>query len=159
MKQEEPENHALEAEEAPNSPEEDAPTSAGSPPHYFGHALRQLRESYFERSYRQRNTTAGASVLQEKVSISKVVTCLKEKDVHLTAAALSAMENGQIFPKDGTAFVDAAAICLNLTPWQRDEVKRRLAYDVLYVRFGAGVSAVLPYEPIEDITKDEPAAR
>jgi hypothetical protein len=134
-------------------------SSAGNPPHHFGWSLRQLRESYFERSYRQRDASMGASVLQEKVSISRVVACLKEKKVHLTAAALSAMETGQIFPKDGNAFIEAIAICLNLTPWQRDELKRRLAFDVLYVRFGEAVRTVLP-EVVsgitDDITKDGP---
>ncbi len=130
--------------------------TGGGPPHYFGQALKQLRESYFERSYRQRDI--GGSVLQDKVSISRVVGCLREKDVHLTAAALSAMENGQIFPRESNTFIDAIAGCLNLTPWQRDELKRRLAFDVLYVRFGPALGVVFPYTPTDNIILEGPAS-
>lgn len=101
-------------------------------PKYFGRGLRYLRESYSRRM----SGAGGGPALESRTSIQSVVNCLKALDYPISVAALSELENGINWPKDSLLFIDKVAICLRLTEREKDDLVERLAFDILFSRFG-----------------------
>jgi hypothetical protein len=113
----------------------------GEAPHYFGTGVLYVRTTYHDRRRRLYGTQASGLVQQKKITIREVVDCLAgeeqgERKYEISLAAFSAIENGEIFPREPTRFIRALGQCLDLSLRGQAELEQRLAFDLVYARFG-----------------------
>ncbi len=106
---------------------------------YFGRRLKELRESYVSR-------IAGASVADPLVrapSIQALVQCLREHGMPMSAAAYNEIEQGYNVPRKAPEFLEGVAGCLKLTESDAEDLKLRLAYDILWARLGELANGII----------------
>lgn len=107
---------------------------------YFGRRLKELRESYVMR-------TAAEGVQRPLVrapSTQRLVQCLREQNVAISAAAYNEIELGVNVPRNARAFLEGVTKCLELIPDEAEELKWRLAYDILWARLGKLADDIVP---------------
>jgi hypothetical protein len=92
--------------------------------------LKELRENYPSRITVGR---AGTSLVPVP-STSRLVGCLRSHDVSISTAAYNEIEQGFNVPRNAVAFLDGVAACLELTDDEKEDLKYRLAYDILWAR-------------------------
>ncbi|HEX6820254.1 MAG TPA: hypothetical protein VF120_17895 [Ktedonobacterales bacterium] len=107
---------------------------------YFGRRLVQLRETFSQRT--AKNGASGV-LLRAEPTAKAMVECLNAYGYSISPATYSEIENGQVLPRDGAAFVDAIAKCLVITEPEKKELIQRLAYDILYSRLGSDANKVI----------------
>src|SRR5262249_55695206 len=108
---------------------------------YFGRRLRELRSTYLSRI--MGSGTQGPP-LRTTPSASTLVHCLAGQGVKISTAAYNEIETGLNVPRNAIGFLDAVARCLNLTPEEKRDLERRLAYDLLWARLRERTDDVFP---------------
>ena len=109
---------------------------------YFGSRIRQLRYSFGERT----RSAPGAPALKMRPSVETLITCMRDAGYQMSAAAYHEVEQGYNIPRDAGAFLDAVSQCLRLTWEEKEDLKRRLAYAILYSRLGDRASEFVEVE-------------
>jgi hypothetical protein len=118
---------------------------------YFGQRLRELRETFGER-------TAGRGATdRRRMTAGTLLECMRQAGHSISLAAFSEIENGLTFPRDTSAFIDAVAACLQLTDDETRDLEAALAHDLIYARLGErGVAALAP-RALEQLTPRRPS--
>lgn len=98
---------------------------------YFGRRLRELRSTYLSRIS---GSDPEGPLLRTTPSASALVHCLQSQGVKISTAAYNEIETGLNVPRNAVDFFDAVAKCLSLTPEEKLDLQRRLAYDILWAR-------------------------
>ena len=112
---------------------------------YFGRRLRELRETYAQRLHRG---IAEAPSLRATVSASALIECMeREATYSISSAAFNEIENGLNVPRDAQRFLDAVARCLRLNAQEKQDLTRRLAYDLVWARLKDRTPEVFPPDP------------
>ncbi len=119
-------------------------TESVSRSNYFGRQLRALRETYVERTGRGSST---APMLRTRVSALALIQCLQQSGYSISSGAYSEIENGLSIPRDAPQFVEAVCACLRITGGDKQDLIRRLAYDVLSARIGEYAEQFFPADP------------
>lgn len=105
----------------------------------FGQVVRYGRETYMRRI-----TMPGVDPSMKPVLISqRVIECLKNKDLKLSAGQYSEIESGIVLPRDPQGFLEKVASCLSIPPTSQlyNVMQMQLAYDVMARRLGKVPSA------------------
>ncbi len=110
---------------------------------YFGSRLRQLRYSFGERT----RLAPDLPALKMRPSVETLVTCMKDAGYQLSPAAYHEVEQGYNIPRDAGTFLDAVSKCLRLSPDEREDLKRRLHYAILYSKLGDRANEFVPVDP------------
>jgi hypothetical protein len=121
--------------------------ATGEPPHFFGAALKGARLSVFERRLTRLGPSASAQeqrrLLEQprRFTVDHVVKLLRdelpqEERYEISLPTLSAIENGDIFPRESERFIKAVAKALDLSTGETRDLAQRLAFDLVYARFG-----------------------
>jgi hypothetical protein len=100
---------------------------------HFGEMLRQFRESYYERVRPQRPDAPSPRL---RLSALSLIKCLAQAGYSVSSGAYSEIEAGKSIPREPRKFVDAVAVCLELTAEQKEALTRQLGYDIVYARLG-----------------------
>lgn len=112
---------------------------------YFGRRLRELRETYAQRLH---HGVAEAPVLRATVSASALIECMEREGTYMiSSAAYNEIENGLNVPRDAQHFLDAVAKCLHLSEQEKQDLTRRLAYDLVWARLKDRTPDVFPPDP------------
>ena len=99
---------------------------------FFGSRIRQLRYSFGERT----RSAPNAPALKMRPSVETLTNCMRDAGYQMSPAAYHEVEQGYNIPRDAGAFLDAVSQCLRLTEEEKEDLKRRLAYAILYSRLG-----------------------
>jgi hypothetical protein len=100
----------------PETPGREVPTRL------FGVTLRQLRESFWERT--AQGAPPGVPAPAMRLSAQSLIKCLRLAGHELSSGAYSEIEAGNNLPRDARGFLNAVTTCLRLS----EEDERRLTY-------------------------------
>lgn len=97
----------------------------------FGAYLRYLRESFPERTGRNR---PGA--VKVRLTALALIDCLASHHYSITSGYYSELERGTALPKEAGEFVEAVGKCLELGGVEQTKLLLQLGYETAIPRFG-----------------------
>lgn len=116
---------------------------------YFGKALREFRENYWERVVKPKDPT----VPYFRITALALIASMEEHGYSISSGAESEIETNISIPKDPMQFIKSATVGLGLTNEDQDYLARCVAFSDLSKKMGEEGARIALEEDLEGLTR------